>query len=57
MYDAIKHIANSFQIKCSKYPKEELSPDFRDILFEEAFNEYAEMENINSKLAEMEVTK
>lgn len=57
MYDAIKHIANSFQIKCSKYPKEELSPDFRDILFDEAFNEYAEMENINSKLAEMEVTK
>jgi hypothetical protein len=57
MYDAIKHIANSFQIKCSKYPKEELSPDFRDILFDEAFNEYCTMENINSKLAEMEVTK
>jgi hypothetical protein len=54
MYDAIKHIANSFQIKCSKYPKEELSPDFRDILFDEAFNEYAEMEHINSKLAERE---
>lgn len=57
MYDAIKHIANSFQIKCSKYPKDELSPDFRDILFDEAFNEYAEMENINSKLAEREANE
>ena len=54
MYDAIKHIANSFQIKCSKYSKEELSPEFRDILFDEAFNEYAEMNHINSKLAEKE---
>lgn len=57
MYDAIKHIAYSFQIKCSKYPKEELSPAFKEILFEEAFNEYAEMENINSKLAERETNE
>lgn len=57
MYDAIKHIANSFQIKCSKYPNEDLTPDFRDILFDEAFNEYATMEHINSKLAERETNE
>lgn len=52
MYEAIKHIATSFHIKCSKYPKEELTLEMRDILFDEAFNEYSMMENINSKLAE-----
>ena len=57
MYDAIKHIANSFQIKCSKYPNEELSPDFRDILFDEAFEEYAEMNYINSRLTERETNE
>lgn len=52
MYEAIKHIANAFYIKCSKYSKEELIPEFRDVLFDEAFNEYCIMENVNSKLVE-----
>lgn len=57
MYDAIKHIANSFQIKCSKYPKEELSPAFKEILFDEVFNEYCTMEHINSRLEERETNE
>lgn len=52
MYEAIKHIATVFQIKCSKYKKDELTPELRDTLFDEAFNEYCTMENVNNKLAE-----
>ncbi len=52
LYEAIKHIATVFYIKCSKYKKEELTIQLREILFEEAFNEFCTMENINSKLAE-----
>jgi hypothetical protein len=52
MYEDIKWIANAFRIKCSKYTKEELTLELRDKLFDEAFNEYSTMENINSKLAE-----
>ena len=52
MYDVIKHIATGFYIKCSKYKKEELTPELRDELFDEAFNEYGTMESINNKLIE-----
>lgn len=52
LYEAIKHISTVFYIKCSKYPKSELTIQLREILFEEAFNEYCTMENANSKLAE-----
>lgn len=52
LYEAIKQIATMFYIKCSKYKKEELTIQMREILFEEAFNEYRTMESINSKLAE-----
>jgi hypothetical protein len=52
LYEAIKQIATRFHIKCSKYSKEELTMQMREILFDEAFNEYCTMENINSKLAE-----
>ena len=52
MYETIKHIATVFHIKCSKYKKEELTLELRDTLFDEAFNEYCTMDNVNSKLAE-----
>ena len=47
MYEDIKHIANVFRIKCGKYPKEELTPELIDTLFEEAFNEYCMMNKVN----------
>lgn len=52
LYEAIKEIATRFYIKCSKYPKEELTFELREVLFDEAFNEFCTMENINNKLAE-----
>ena len=52
MYEAMKHIATVFYIKCNKYKKEELTLELRDILFDEAFNEYCTMNAINSKLNE-----
>lgn len=52
LYEAIKDIATRYQIKCSKYPKEELSYKLCEILFEEAFNEFHMMNSVNSKLAE-----
>lgn len=57
LYEAIKDIATRFYIKCSKYPKEELTIQLREILFEEAFNEFCTMESINSKVAEMMAEK
>jgi hypothetical protein len=53
LYDAIQQIATRFYIKCSKYPKEKLTVKMREILFDEAFNEFCMMETINSKVAEM----
>ena len=53
LYEAIKDIATRFYIKCSKYPKEELTIRLREILFGEAFNEFCTMERINSKAADM----
>ena len=52
LYEAIKDISTRFYIKCNKYPKEELTYQLRETLFEEAFNEFCMMNNINSKLAE-----
>lgn len=57
LYEAIKDIATRFYIKCSKYPKSELTIQMREILFEEAFNEFCTMESINSKVAEMMAEK
>ena len=53
LYDAIKQIATMFYIKCSKYKKEELTISMRELLFDEAFNEFCTMDSINSKTAEM----
>lgn len=47
LYEAIKQIATMFYIKCSKYPKEELTIQLREILFDEAFNEFSTMAKIN----------
>ena len=54
MYEDIKWIANAFRIKCSKYKKEELTPEFCDLLFDEAFNEYRNIEQINRLSSENE---
>ncbi len=51
-YEVIKEIATMFYIKCSKYPKEMLTQDFRDVLFDEVIEEFAEMVIINSSMAE-----
>lgn len=53
-YEAIKEIATMFYIKCSKYPKEMLTQDFRDILFDEVIEECAEMAIINESMTEKE---
>lgn len=53
LYEAIKNIATRFYIKCSKYKKEELTIQMREILFDEAFNEFCTMESINNKAAEI----
>ena len=53
LYEAIKDISTRFYIKCSKYKKEELTIQLREILFEEAFNEFCTMESINSQAAEL----
>ena len=37
LYEAIKQIATRFHIKCSKYSKEELTMQMRELLFDEAF--------------------
>lgn len=50
MFYAIKQIANMYLCKCNKYNKDELTPDMRDILFKEAFDEYYTMDDINSVL-------
>lgn len=52
MYEDIKWIANQYRIKCSKYSKEELTPELCDILFDEAFRAYCIINEINSKLSE-----
>lgn len=57
LYEAIKDIATRYQIKCGKYPKEELTYKMREILFEEAYNEFCTMNSINSKFAEKEPTE
>lgn len=53
LYEAIKDIATRFYIKCSKYKKEELTIQMREILFDEAFNEFCTMSSINNKAAEI----
>lgn len=52
MYEDIKWIANAFRIKCSKYTKEQLTLELCDILFDEAFKEYCNINAINSLCAE-----
>ena len=47
MYGIIKQIANAFRIKCDKYPKEQLTPEFCDTLFAEAVKETCAMNEIN----------
>ena len=53
LYEAIKDIATRFYIKCNKYPKEELTYQLREVLFDEAFDEFCAMDSINSKTAEI----
>lgn len=57
LYEAIKDIATRFYIKCSKYQKAELTIQMREILFDEAFNEFCTMEKINGTVAEMMAEK
>lgn len=52
MYELIKDIANAFQIKCSKYKAEELSPTLRTVLFNEAIVELNVMTTVNEKSRE-----
>lgn len=52
MYEDIKWIADAYRIKCSKYTKEELTPDLCDELFNEVYNEYMTMNYINSLSSE-----
>lgn len=47
MYKVMKDVANAFQIKCSKYKVAELTPEFRNVLFDEALNETLSMSDIN----------
>lgn len=53
MYEDIKWIANQFRIKCSKYSKEELTPELCDILFDEAYKEYCTINETNIKSSEI----
>ena len=57
LYDAIRDIATRFHIKCSKYPKEELTIQMREVLFNEAFNEFVMMYDTNNKTAEIMAEK
>ena len=57
LYEAIKDISTRFYIKCNKYTKEELTIQMREILFEEAFNEFCTMESVNGKAAEIMAEK
>ena len=52
MYEDIKWIADAYRIKCSKYTKEQLTPELLDILFDEAFKEYCMINHINSLSSE-----
>lgn len=52
LYEAIKEIATRYHIKCEKYSKEELTIQLREMLFDEAFNEFCTMVGVNNKLAE-----
>ena len=52
LYESIKQIATMFYIKCNKYSKEELTIQLREVLFDEAFNEFCTMTNTNNKLLE-----
>lgn len=52
MYEDMKWIADAYRIKCSKYTKEELTPELCDVLFDEAYNEYCMMNHINSLSSE-----
>lgn len=57
LYDVIKQIATMFHIKCSKYKKEELTIRMREVLFDEAFNEFVMMYDTNNKTAEIMAEK
>lgn len=48
LVEVIKEISMSFYNKCSKYPKEQLTPELRDMLFDETVNEQCMMNKINS---------
>lgn len=48
LYDVIKDITMSFYNKCSKYSKEQLTPEFCDMLFDETVNEQCMINKINS---------
>ncbi len=54
MYDTVKDIAFMFWIKCSKYPKEALTKEFCDKLFDEALSEYRTMHRINALSCEIQ---
>ena len=53
-YEIIKQIATMFYIKCSKYQKEQLTNNFRDILFDEVIEECIAMGIINESMTEKE---
>lgn len=52
MYEDIKWIADAYRIKCSKYTPEQLTPELRNTLFDEAFNEYCVINHINTLSSE-----
>lgn len=53
MYNTIKDIAMLYQIKCSKYAKEDLTNELCDVLFDETLAEYQTMNEINRLSCEM----
>ena len=53
MYNTIKDIAMLYQIKCSKYAKEDLTNELCEVLFDETLAEYQTMNEINRLSCEM----
>ena len=53
MYNTIKDIAMLYQIKCSKYAKEDLTYELCEVLFDETLAEYQAMNEINRLSCEM----
>lgn len=48
-YELAKEIAMIFYFKCKKYPEEQLSNAFCEVLFDEAFDECLTMNQINAE--------